>query len=328
MHFLTEDWGKSCFKCHFPQDFSEQHLRTWQAESQCRLLPVRPEMLGLNMFGCCQWMRRAEEKYKAPCVPSYANLFSSQRTGAFICFSWSSSELPFPSGSLLSPVPLLFLPRSSSKKATRRRAWRQPGMSPHEPQLQGRRTNNILGKPDFHIPSLGILFSRFLRDPLFPLWCLKEGSKGWPMRTEQPCTDCLFWCCSDQSCYGQHSGMSIVPFTNKGKAEIATYLMWNIKILPNEGFAQPAWMTLLEKLKKGNDDSANFFFPDYLCTWTHIFKKGCFSRKKRNVMDTEFLKNYCKKNCKNIVRKNFYIYIIYHDHKNNASNSAMPVFGR
>lgn len=194
---LTEYWGKSCLQCHFLQDFSEQHLRTLQAESQCRTLPVRPEMLWLNMFGCCQWMKRAEEKQKAPRVSSHADLFGSQRTGAFIFFHGAALNCLFPSGSLLSPVPLLSLPCSSSKKATKRRAWRQPGMPLREPQLHGRRSNDILGKPAFLIPLLGILLSRFLGEPLFPLWHLKEGSKGWHARTEQPCTDCLFWCCSD-----------------------------------------------------------------------------------------------------------------------------------
>lgn len=52
--------------------------------------------------------------------------------------------------------------------------------------------------------------------------------------------------------------MSIISLVNKEKSEIATHLMSDMKLLPNEGFPQPARMTL-RKLKKGNDNSANTF---------------------------------------------------------------------
>lgn len=70
--------------------------------------------------------------------------------------------------------------------------------------------------------------------------------------------------------------MSIISLVNKEKMEIATDLTSDMKILPNEGFPQPAWMTL-RKLKKCNNSTNTFPFFVYMSAHK---KKCCFYRKE------------------------------------------------
>lgn len=114
LHFVTADWGESC---HFFQDYSEQHLRTLEAESQ-HTIPI----WDLKWWGSkCLFAGRekAEEKHKTGCVLSQADLFCSQRTGIFRFFHRADpnclfSSLDPPAVSGVSPFP-------SSKKAPHKR---------------------------------------------------------------------------------------------------------------------------------------------------------------------------------------------------------------
>lgn len=93
--------------------------------------------------GVSEWgrLRRNTKQPVFPVMP----ILPAPREQVHVFFSWSSSQLPFSrldpccqqssSSPLHAPLP---------KKL--HRAWRQPGMPHHGPQLQGRRLNYVLRK--------------------------------------------------------------------------------------------------------------------------------------------------------------------------------------